>query len=267
MRPYTELIERLNDGAAWDNALVQFFFDIGALGVERIVEGYVTFAQGIAIEAKTQVDWQTVEVQFTSCTYRLYTRRGSELRDQEDVLQFVKVMDHLLHDHDRLRIHASRDPLTGALNRRGLEEWFEQRKRSGYGVGFILVCVDVDHFKTLNDTFGHAYGDQALVDITTALQKTLRNTDAVARLGGDEFVFVIDQTPCHCGIKSRLQEIVAGLPLGKYGLTVSMGAVCYPTHGIELEEIIALADAELYQGKADGRARVVMWGGEDCAND
>lgn len=267
MRPYTELVERLIEGNTWDDALVTFFFDIGALGVERIVEGYVTLEQGIAIKAKAQVEWQTVEVQLTSCTYRLYTRRGSELRDQEHILQFIKAMDYLLHDHDRLRMHALRDPLTGALNRRGLEEWFEQRKRSGYGVGFILVCLDVDHFKTLNDTFGHPYGDRALVDITAALQQTLRNTDAVARLGGDEFVFVIDQTPCHCGIKTRLQEIVACLPLEKYGLTVSMGAACYPTHGSELAQIIAMADAGLYQGKSDGRARIVLWGGEECKND
>lgn len=266
MRPYITLIERLTSGTSWDDGILTFWFDLGAMGVERYLNGELVFEKGIAIKGKAIVDWDITSIELSTAFYKLYTRKGHRLQEQEEMFRFIKGLDVLMHDHENLKTSAMHDSLTSALNRRGLEIWFEKRKRIGYGVGFVLACLDLDRFKELNDSEGHQRGDQALVEITQRLQMILRNTDVVARLGGDEFVFIIDQTPCHPGIRTRLEEIISQLPLDRYGLTATIGAACYPVHGVELASVIAMADAGLYKGKSDGRNRIVLWE-EERLND
>lgn len=268
LHPHIALIERLSSGTAWDDAILRFWFDVGAMGVERFVRGQPIMEKGLAIVAKTRVDWDVTQVELSHATYKLYRRKGIRLLDEENTIRFIKGLDWLLHDREFLHESAMHDALTGALNRRGLDEWFEQRRRCGSGLGFVLVCLDLDHFKELNDTKGHQYGDAALVEVTRGLQSALRRTDVVARIGGDEFVLIIDHTSCHSNIKTRLEEIIREIPLDKYGLTLTMGTACYPIHGTNLEQLMAKADIGLYQGKAKGRNTIVMW--EECndsAND
>lgn len=262
LHPYIALIERLSSGTAWDDVIFRFWFDVGAMGVERFVRGHLTMEKGLAIAAKTRVDWDVTQVDLSNATYKLYLRKGTRLFDEENSIRFMKGLDWLLHDREFLHESAMHDALTGALNRRGLDEWFQKRRRCGTGIGFVLVCFDLDHFKELNDTKGHQRGDEALVEITAALQSILRRTDVVARIGGDEFIFIIDQTPCHLGIKTRLEEIIREIPLDKYGLTLTMGTACYPNHGIDLAQLMAKADVGLYKGKAKGRNTIVPW--EEC---
>jgi len=268
MHPHIALIERLSSGTAWDDAILRFWFDVGALGVERFVQGHLAMAKGIAIVAKTRVNWDVTQVVLSNATYKLYCRKGTRLMDEENTIRFIRGLDWLLHDRDFLHESAMHDALTGALNRRGLNEWFEKRRRSGCGNGFVLACVDLDHFKELNDTWGHHQGDEALTELTRGLQSALRSTDVVARIGGDEFVFIIDHTSCHSNSKTRLEEIIREIPLDKYGLTLTMGTACYPNHGTELAQLMAKADVGLYQGKTKGRNTIVLW--EECndsAND
>lgn len=262
MHPYIALIERLSSGTVWDDAILGFWFDVGAMGVERFVQGHLIMEKGLAIAAKTRVNWNVIPVELSNATYKLYCRKGTRLFDEENTMRFIKGLDWLLQDCEFLHESAMHDALTGALNRRGLDEWFEQRKRCGSGFGFVLACLDLDHFKELNDTKGHQQGDEALIEVTRGLQSALRSTDVVARIGGDEFIFIIDQTPCHLGIRKRLEEIIRDIPLDKYGLTLTMGAACYPNHGTDLAQLMAKADVGLYKGKAKGRNTMVLW--EEC---
>lgn len=263
MRPYIELIEQLSSGTSWEAALTSFWTDMGAVKVERLIEDQLTAVTDALFEVEALDERDTLEVKLTTATYKLYLHKGEQLVDEANVMRFIKGLDWLLHDREFLYESANHDALTGALNRRGLGEWFEQRRRREGG--FVLAFFDLDHFKELNDTRGHQQGDEALKEVTAALQKMLRSTDIVARLGGDEFVFIVDQTPCHPNVQTRLKEIIRQLPLEKYGLTLTMGTACYPTHGTKLEQLISKADFSLYRGKAQGRNTIVLW--EECHSD
>ncbi|KPV45639.1 GGDEF domain-containing protein [Alicyclobacillus ferrooxydans] len=264
MHPYIVLIERLSSGASWEDAVTSFWIDMGAVKVERFVEGHLTAGKEFASSEVGSIrERDTLDVKLTTATYKLYLHKGTHLIDELNAIRFIKGLDWLLHDREFLYESAIHDALTGALNRRGLIEWFEQRRRSEGG--FVLAFFDLDHFKELNDTKGHQQGDEALKEVTAALQKMLRSTDVVARLGGDEFVFIVDQTPCHPNIKTRLQGIIRQLPLKKYGLTLTVGTACFPAHGTELPQLISKADFGLYQGKAQGRNAIVLW--EECHVD
>lgn len=268
MRAYVELVEKLAEGVVWDDAVIDFLFGLGAMGIEKWADGKCTIQRGVAfVHSAKSIEWSIRELVVAEDSfYRVYTKKGNNLNGEDDALSFIRSLDRLLHDHEMFKMSALHDPLTRALNRRGLEEWFRARTRGGeYGLGFVLVCMDLDHFKELNDTHGHDRGDEALVEITAAIKRTLRTTDVVVRLGGDEFVFVIDQVPYHPDIRNRLDDIVSELPLERYGLTVTMGAVCFPTHGTRLPDLLTRADVGLYKGKAEGKNRIVLW--EECRND
>lgn len=257
MHPYIVLIEQLSSGTSWEDAVASFWIDVGAVRVERLVEGHLAVESDGAEGASLVADRDILQVELSSATYKLYRAKGSQLADETNTIRFIKGLDWLLHDREFLYESAIHDVLTGALNRRGLNEWFEQRRRNEGD--FVLAFFDLDHFKALNDTKGHQQGDEALKEVTVALQKMLRSSDVVARLGGDEFVFIVDGVSCHANIKARLTEIIRQLPLDKYGLTLTLGTACYPNHGTELAQLIAKADSGLYRGKAQGRNTVVLW--------
>ncbi|WP_041695212.1 GGDEF domain-containing protein [Alicyclobacillus acidocaldarius] len=124
---------------------------------------------------------------------------------------------------------------------------------------FVLVLMDFDKFKHLNDTQGHAKGDEALCAIAHALEKSKRPSDVLARLGGDEFVLIFEACACHEGMIHRLQQLKNHLPLDTYGLDITFGTACYPKHGDTLEQLLAHADLHLYHGKYRGGGEIV-WG-------
>lgn len=190
--------------------------------------------------------------------YKVFTKEPNKEMWAE-AERFLHALDTIINDHESLKLAASHDPLTGALNRKGLEDWFRKRtQRSELDMGFVLAMFNLDKFKNLNDTEGHLVGDEALKKITSALRSILRLSDVVARLGGDEFIFVLDCMMCHPVVKGRLEDIVKKLPLDEYGLGLTLGAVCYPKHGTELKQLLACADKLLYQGKANGKIRLLF---------
>jgi diguanylate cyclase (GGDEF)-like protein len=146
--------------------------------------------------------------------------------------------------------HISRaDPLTGSLNRRGFAERFVAElngaERAGQPLG--LLQVDLDNFKHINDTQGHAAGDEILVWVVQTLQTTLRPTDWVGRLGGDEFAVLLPGAS-----RGNADEVADRL---RYALTekigASIGIAVYPIDGADPEELHHHADAELYERKSD----------------
>ncbi len=127
---------------------------------------------------------------------------------------------------------------------------------------FSVLFADVDHFKQYNDTHGHLAGDAALVKLSEILRQTTRGVDSVARYGGEEFVVMLIEAPIAtaAAVGERLRAGVAAEKFGAGTMTVSVGAAEYPTHGETPEELIASADAAMYQAKGEGRDRVVVAG-------
>jgi diguanylate cyclase (GGDEF)-like protein len=168
---------------------------------------------------------------------------------------------------ETLRNQAIRDPLTGLFNRRFLEETLERElkraERTGRPVG--LLMLDIDHFKRLNDTFGHDAGDYALRELAHHLEASFRAGDVICRYGGEEFTVLLPEaSPEHtrqraeilCAHIRNLALEYRGQPLGS--LTVSIGLAAFPIHGESGPSLIQKADAALYQAKRAGRDRVAL---------
>jgi len=162
---------------------------------------------------------------------------------------------------------AGTDKLTGAWNRRRLEECVrrEMDRLNRYGQPLSLLLVDIDHFKTINDEYGHAAGDQALQTVTALLHGKLRGTDALARWGGEEFVVVCPNTLRSTAalLAERLRRLIASTHFPEVGtVTVSIGAAeCSP--GDTWDQWFQRADEALYQAKRGGRNQVQL--APDCS--
>jgi diguanylate cyclase (GGDEF)-like protein len=175
------------------------------------------------------------------------------------------VVSRLVSELKRASRH---DPLTGLLNRRAIDEALaaEVQRARRLGAPFSVLMLDVDHFKPINDTHGHAAGDRALQHLATLLSSQMRDIDRVGRYGGEEFVVLLPGTPqeqAH-GLAQRLCEKVAALPPmwrdAPLPVTVSIGVAEWLGDSGGLPALMARADAALYRPKEDGRNRVVTTG-------
>ena len=157
---------------------------------------------------------------------------------------------------------VSTDALTGLFNFRHfktvLQAEMDRSKRSG--IPTSLVMVDADHFKAVNDSYGHEVGNQALQHLAEILRSEVRTTDIVCRYGGEEFAMVFPETHLNLAVKvaDRIREVVAATPLqteeGEINLTVSMGASVYmKTSVIDIDDFIESVDKYLYEAKQSGR--------------
>jgi diguanylate cyclase (GGDEF)-like protein len=163
---------------------------------------------------------------------------------------------------DRLRAQATIDPLTGCHNRRGFDEILEMEvaRAKRYNRPLSLVLLDIDHFKRINDDFGHEVGDHALQRIGRAVRHTFRNTDSACRYGGEEFALIFPETAKDEGAKlaERLRILVESLPPNAEvprTLTASFGVACFPEDAETIPDLIRAADRALYQAKTNGRNR------------
>jgi diguanylate cyclase (GGDEF)-like protein len=160
------------------------------------------------------------------------------------------------HNHDRVRAALARvsrtDPLTGCLNRRGFEERAEAavRAASASGSPLAVILVDLDGFKQVNDTGGHAAGDAVLKGVADRLATVARAGDEIGRLGGDEFAVLLCGTdePSARAAARRLEDALADVS------RASIGVAVMPQHGTELDTLIGWADRRLYETKLRRRA-------------
>lgn len=168
-----------------------------------------------------------------------------------------------LEREQRLANLASSDPLTEVMNRRAFEKSYEAAVLSASSSGMAFIIVDLDNFKHINDTKGHAVGDIVLVGISRIIQDSIRSRDLCARFGGDEFLMCFPNISAGNTEKivARIQDAVArfgkedlDLPLG---LSVSVG-VCWSEYPLALEAAFEIADQSLYQAKAGGKNRAVF---------
>lgn len=169
--------------------------------------------------------------------------------------------------YQRVHEQATTDPVTGLPNHRSLKErLYEEVARAGrYGRPLCVLMLDLDHFKTFNDTHGHAAGDGALRSVADALSAQTRHGDLVARYGGEEFVVVLPETDAVAGavLAERLRTAVAAISAmadqaRSVPLTVSIGLASFPEHGDNGDLLLAAADQAMYTAKHTGRDRICL---------
>lgn len=160
----------------------------------------------------------------------------------------------------KLRSEAQTDPLTGLLNRRGLEIilqlWLLSQKR------FAVIALDIDHFKHINDTYGHDVGDNVIKYLAQFIRTSSRNTDTLCRSGGEEFLILLPETDLDIAtdIAERLRQCTQDTQIPQVGhITISLGVALWSPEASEMtiERTFKMADKALYRAKQEGRNRVV----------
>jgi diguanylate cyclase (GGDEF)-like protein len=169
--------------------------------------------------------------------------------------------------YETMQERATTDGLTGLTNRRAFQERFEQIHALAERTGqkFSLILTDIDHFKSVNDTYGHAAGDAVLKRVAAVFAGRARKVDVVARYGGEEFVLVLPDTDGEGAEKfaNRLREEVAAQSMtsehGAFKVTISMGVAEFPVDSKDRQDLLERADQALYWCKEHGRNCVTRW--------
>lgn len=183
--------------------------------------------------------------------------------DHGDIINFVSISSDISkykEAEDRIRRLAYFDPLTGLPNRTLLRDRAEQALAHAqrHDCDVALLFVDLDHFKTINDSLGHTIGDGLLQKLGERLQNLLRDTDTVGRLGGDEFLIVLSELDANSTAKIA-QKLLAAMAdpfeIQRHSLviTLSIGISLSPRDGANFDELLKNADAALYRAKESGR--------------
>ncbi len=190
-------------------------------------------------------------------------------RQLRRLTRIARISDHyqsMMRDlNAALEETSSRDPLTGLLNRRALMETIKQevQRVARGGQPFVVGMLDVDHFKAVNDRYGHEAGDRALVELARVLRHGLREYDLCGRWGGEEFLVLLPNTGPEAAqaVMDRLVGEVRAMVIDVGGealrLTVSIGMSCHQL-GETFSETLSRADQALYLAKQDGRDRVAL---------
>ncbi len=183
--------------------------------------------------------------------------------EPQELIGRIKAILNRRHDFERLMNY---DDLTQLLNRRALEARLslELKKVKRYNTPLCILLLDLDNFKNINDTYGHALGDKVLSGIASHLRKGLREIDFAGRLGGEEFIVCMpDTTKDGCLVVSeRMRKEAANLNWAEDALkiTISGGIACAPEDGLTSHEILQVADSRMYKAKANGKNRIVLNG-------
>ena len=167
----------------------------------------------------------------------------------------------------RLEELATTDGLTGLLNKRALQEAAQQKLRSAHRFNrqLAVMIVDLDHFKRVNDVYGHDVGDLVIKGLSRVLQRAKRTTDVVGRFGGEEFVVVCEETDAPGAallaerVRAEMEETQFYTELGSLTVTCSIGIATRTDTGSEWDPLFKAADEALYASKRTGRNRVTAW--------
>lgn len=180
-------------------------------------------------------------------------------------LKIKKLQDELKRSNELLLDLSNTDHLTGLFNRRFMMEALDKEVHRSFRKGgdLSLILLDIDHFKQVNDTFGHLQGDVVLQMMALLLQKELRSYDCAARYGGEEFVAILPDSSLKesVNVAERIRLAVQGTrfsgPLARLSLTVSLGVAGFSREQFPtVDGFIKMADDALYRAKANGRNRV-----------
>ncbi len=224
---------------------------------DRLLERYANSLNSEKIDFRRLNDqdalWTTVSVQLIPDPYSSKVKAYFLLEDIDDRKQAE------LH----LRERSMRDSMTGLLNRGSfIEQFNEILRKSGQETQHALIMLDIDNFKTINDTLGHSAGDALLVNIATKLKYALRTDDLCGRLGGDEFVICLKHMNLGKPLETRINDLcslvcderILGVPV-----SASFGIAGFPYDGLTFDELYKKADVALYTAKAHGRGGFAVY--------
>ncbi|MFC3225721.1 diguanylate cyclase domain-containing protein [Marinibaculum pumilum] len=194
---------------------------------------------------------------------------------EHNLLKLSRVSDRMqsqiMELNEQLAAAAVTDPLTGLANRRGTMERLTALAAQGDAARFVLMLADIDRFKSINDTFGHEAGDQALVQVAERLSTAVGDEDFVGRWGGEEFLVVL-VVPDRAAAEARAVRLTEAVrdqaittPQGPLEVQVSSG-LCWHRPGRSVMQTILFADRALYAAKQAGRDRFEWWD-EPAADD
>ncbi|WKA54737.1 sensor domain-containing diguanylate cyclase [Planococcus shixiaomingii] len=188
------------------------------------------------------------------------TLRQSHWNREADLLtkSFAHALELLEKNTEKLTQSALTDSLTGLPNRRKLEEILNTW--SSDGRHFSLLVLDIDHFKSINDTYGHQMGDETLKTLAETIQAITRNNDYCFRYGGEEFVLLLDTNAAGAyKVAEKIrQKIEKTMVIPGRTITVSLGISEFPKHTNSVQELFELADKALYESKLGGRNRITI---------
>ncbi len=159
----------------------------------------------------------------------------------------------------RLNLDAQTDPMTGLYNRRNLQQTLEKWSKALHT--FSVITLDIDHFKRINDQFGHNAGDMVIKTMAQCIRDISRESDMLYRTGGEEFLLLLAETPLESAgdVAERLRSYVEHKQIDGIGqVTVSLGVTNWPACADESTEVLILADKALYEAKRTGRNKVVI---------
>ncbi|MDO9334522.1 MAG: diguanylate cyclase [Dehalococcoidales bacterium] len=189
---------------------------------------------------------------------RLYTQEDIELVMSVASQSGIVVENARLYD--QAMTWAITDGLTKLYNHRYLHERLDEEIARGtrFGAAFSLIMIDIDFFKTYNDTYGHLAGDEVLASVSRCIQNSIRTIDMPFRYGGEEFAVILPETMLEGAyvVAERIREkIEQKIHSGRTSVTASLGIASWPTDGVTKEQILASADKALYAAKETGRNR------------
>jgi len=205
--------------------------------------------------------------------YRLFREMDNQISKRTAKLESALVDLNTLKEH--FESISMLDQLTGLFNRRYFYEQAELALANSkrYGQPLCLLVLDLDHFKQVNDQYGHGVGDEVLIKTSSVLQEQIRDSDVLVRYGGEEFVIIFSNTSCDNGVKfaERIRKKVEALKWqdSEYIQTVSIGLYCLSgecclqaeNDEINIDKLVNFADTALYRAKKEGRNQVVIYNG------
>jgi diguanylate cyclase (GGDEF)-like protein len=192
------------------------------------------------------------------------------LKKREVFRALEQANDELRRANEKMARLIQVDEKTGLCNYRHFNERLQDefRRARRYGNRLTLVMLDLDHFKGVNDRFGHVAGDRVLRDFGAIMTRTARQTDIIARYGGEEFAILLPQTAAVHGqrLADRIRRLAESHDFSEPGdpepirITASAGVATYPINDriVQPEDLIKAADAALYRAKAEGRNRTAV---------
>jgi diguanylate cyclase (GGDEF)-like protein len=199
---------------------------------------------------------------------RIELHEGDRIQIGNTVLKFVLLDDIEARFHEEVRNRITYDQLTGLLTKESLYLALEtELKRShAYGLPLAVLMMDLDRFKSVNDTHGHLMGSHVLTEVGRLIRESIRGSDVAARYGGEEFVAYLAESDTAGAVPAaeRIRRSIEANTFSTDGrsarVTISIGIAGFPEHGSDLKALVGSADRALYRAKESGRNRICIEG-------